>query len=891
MNRLNEVYKELKILGQIQHQGASAYDIAEKLNIDRSTASRYLNELVKKSKAIKIPGKPVRYKIYSSFHGMEQPDWGIRVGKSLQPILKKAMAAFLYPSKSLPILITGETGTGKTFLAEILSKVVNKKSNNKKQIPFITFNCADYANNPELLIGQIFGIKEEAFTGATKSKIGLVERAKDGILFLDEIHRLPPSGQEMLFYLMDKGMYRRLGETTRERYSNVTLIGATTEDPNRALLPTLNRRFSVKLTLPPLKERSREEREELLEQFLNEEKNKMNTNLFISNSCREFLLTYECPGNIGQLKSDIQIACARAYLRFLNNEEDCAIIKEEDLSSELTDDINEKASKHKSIKKVEKKDFSFNLDQSDPLRLPNIYEQLNKINKSNPLEVTKGKLQKMIQEYVQILSQKYKPPQFAKKGWQQLIDEDLLHALNLAYHQLKNQLPISIDRNQLYVLGLHLQNYRNHSKNNPYKESLPAVIHPNIKYRESARQLAAFLEKNIQLHLPKEEIELMAFFLTSERSNQRILEQSIAVILVTHGDSTASSMAHVTNTLLGNEVIHAIDMPLDISVNETYEQVKQEIKKQSNGKGVLLLVDLGSLVTMGDTIQHEVDIPIKTLSNVNLSIVLEAGRKSLVIDRSLDEIYEELKKIMFASLNNDTQTTNLHKKRLIATVCFTGEGASQLLEIWIKKYLSRLDQDVVVRTVRIDPTTKDTTVLNELKNYYDVVAIIGTVPVSIRDVPFIPAWELLQKDGISRMEKLLELTRNHTGLIENQDIPKSEFPQFILQGLGEIVTYVNPKIIVNILEEYMPPIQSFFQWDNTRELGIWMHIGSLMDRILSAKLNHTIDQFQKSIPIDQNIIITKEEEDIWSELLLKLESTFKIKIPAVVKRELIRLSK
>lgn len=882
MNRLDEVYKELKSFEQIHPQGASAYDIAKKLKIDRSTASRYLNKLVKENKVMKSPGKPVRYKTHSSFVNTQQADLEIRVGKSLQPILKKAMAAFLYPSNPLPILITGETGTGKTFLAETLSKIVNQTSDDKKQIPFITFNCADYANNPELLMGQIFGIKEGAFTGAAEDKIGLVERANNGILFLDEIHRLPPSGQEMLFYLMDKGIYRRLGETTKERYSNVSLIAATTEDPNKALLPTLNRRFSVKLTLPPLRERSREEREELLEQFLKEEKKKMNTDLLISDSCREILLTYECPGNIGQLKSDIQIACARAYLRFLNNEEDRVILKKEDLSNELMDGVNEK---------IKKQEFNSKSNLYDSSPLPNIYEKLNEINKNQPLEITNVKLQRIIQEYIQILSQKYKPPQLSKKGWQKLIDKDLLDALKLAYHKLKKQLPASVSINQLYVLGLHLQNYRNHSKNNRYHESLPSIIHPNIKYRQSAQQLALFLEKNIGLNLPEEEIELMAFFLKSERPHSSLVEQSIAVILVTHGEYTASSMAHVTNTLLGNEVIHAIDMPLDVSTNETYERVKQEIQKNPNIKGVLLLVDIGSLVTMGDTIQHEIDIPIRTLSNVNLSMVLEAGRKSLVSSLSLDEIYEETKKAMFAFIKNDAQTATMHKKRLIATVCFTGEGAAQLLETWIKKYLSTLDQDVIVRTVRIDPTTKDTTVLKELKSYYDIVAIIGTVSVSIDDVPFIPAWELLQKEGISRLEKLLELTRNRIDFIDNQTIEQKEFATLILQGLGEIVTYINPKIMIEILDEFMPPIQAFFQWDNTRELGMWMHLGSLVDRIISAKLNNTMEQLKKSVPIDRNITITKEEEEIWSKLLSKLESTFKIKIPAIIKKELVKLSR
>ena len=71
--------------------------------------------------------------------------------------------------------------------------VGNNKEN--KDYPFVTFNCADYFNNPQLLLSQLFGHVKGAFTGADTDKIGLVEKANGGILFLDEVHRLPPDGQ------------------------------------------------------------------------------------------------------------------------------------------------------------------------------------------------------------------------------------------------------------------------------------------------------------------------------------------------------------------------------------------------------------------------------------------------------------------------------------------------------------------------------------------------------------------------------------------------------------------------------------------------------------------------------------------------------------------------
>ena len=125
----------------------------------------------------------------------------------------------------------------------------------QKDSPLVIFNCADYADNSELLLSQLFGYVKGAFTGADHEKSGLVEKADGGILFLDEVHRLPSEGQEMLFYLIDKGMYRKLGETDNTRTARLLIIAATTEDLDSYLLTTFRRRIPMLIDLPPLSER------------------------------------------------------------------------------------------------------------------------------------------------------------------------------------------------------------------------------------------------------------------------------------------------------------------------------------------------------------------------------------------------------------------------------------------------------------------------------------------------------------------------------------------------------------------------------------------------------------------------------------------------------------
>ena len=375
MNRNQLIHNTLKdamqslnydVLSSGDIESFTATGIGEKLNLSRSSISLELNKLSKDGKLIYIKSRPVIFfdkKLFNEkfsvnikkdkFNSLKElveliekkrisevnrddNEFGIiGLNGSLKKIADQGRAAILYPPNGLHILLLGSTGVGKSLFAEYLYKFAIKIGRYTDKTKFVVFNCADYANNPQLLMSHLFGHAKGAFTGADDNKKGLIEAADGGILFLDEVHRLPSEGQEMLFSIMDHGIYRRLGETVTNRKSNVLLITATTENVNSSLLKTFTRRIPVILRIPDIRERHLSEREELVKYFFNIEGKRINENIIIDREVIWCFMLYDCKGNIGELKSDIQKVCANSYHSYISKGDKAMKIGKKDIPQEM----------------------------------------------------------------------------------------------------------------------------------------------------------------------------------------------------------------------------------------------------------------------------------------------------------------------------------------------------------------------------------------------------------------------------------------------------------------------------------------------------------------------------------------------------------------------------
>lgn len=210
----------------------------------------------------------------------------------------------------LPILITGETGTGK----DVFARLVHSHSLVKTG-PFVPFNCS--AVPRDLIESQLFGHRRGAFTGAIDSHPGVIQSAAGGTLFLDEIGDLDLGLQPKLLRFIESGEIHTLGDP-RPKTVKVRLIAATNADlEHRAASGTfradlLFRLGTARIILPPLRER-KDEIPALTTSFINKFSREANRpRLRVSDDLIAALLLYDWPGNIRQLSNELHRIVAMA---------------------------------------------------------------------------------------------------------------------------------------------------------------------------------------------------------------------------------------------------------------------------------------------------------------------------------------------------------------------------------------------------------------------------------------------------------------------------------------------------------------------------------------------------------------------------------------------------
>ncbi|MFR9242003.1 MAG: sigma 54-interacting transcriptional regulator [Clostridium baratii] len=890
MSKINEVYEALLSLQKEEGKGITASELSNYMKLDRANISRYLNKLFNEGKVTKEEGRPVKYsanidiikekEIISldnkSKENQSENSLDMMVGAnhSLQVPIQQAKAAMMYPPRGLHTLILGETGVGKSMFAELMYQFAKEDNLISKEAPFIRFNCADYADNPQLVIAQIFGVKKGAYTGADKDKDGLLKKANGGIMFLDEIHRLTPQGQEMLFTYIDKGYFRPLGDTDNPVFSDAQIIAATTEDPKSYLLKTFTRRIPMTITLPSLKERSASERYHLLEQFIKAESHRLGESIYFNKNALISFLLYDCPNNIGQLKSDIQLACAKAFLNYKANKKEFIIVELSDIHQRVSKGLMKLQEHRKEIDELlgnvgDVLRFSYNDDN-----IINLIEEEENVKGEYFYDIIENKLEYLKrkgmeeQEINQIINidiesyfKKYirdLPEEVRKEEITKIVSEDIANMVEEILDMASKKLKRHYDEKVYFGLALHLQGSLERIKqgNEIYHPKLNFI---RVQYADEfmiAMEAAKKLDDKFNVQVPLDEIGYLTMFLAAKPYElDEKKDEKVGVLVIMHGHATASSMVEVANKLIGEDHVVGLDMPLSMKSEKMYEVAKNKVKELNKGKGVLLLVDMGSLTNFGQMIKDETYINVKTIDMVSTLTVIEAGRKALN-GRGLDEIYKACQEISRFGVKSE-KPAKIQKEKLILTTCFTGEGSAKKIREFIVNGIN--NKNVKVKSLNILEKEAFIKEIEVLSKDYIILAIVGTVNLNVHGIPFISVTDLLAGNGLSELENI---------------ISREEDFQKISISIDSQLDDVDGEYLVKLIRDAIYEMQESLGVKISHEVfvGMVIHICFLIEKILKGENRKKFDKLNefRSEKGREFILI--------SQSLRKLELNYDIKI-------------
>lgn len=799
--------------------------LAEILQMERTLVSRLLNQLVEVNKVIKQDTRPVLYKLNK---GDKKTVFDDLIGAkgSLYAGIEQCKSAVTYPG-GLTILITGHSGVGKSHLATLVFQYAKQEKIIQPHAKFVVFNCADYANNEELLASKLFGYKQGAFTGALEDNEGIIAQADGGYLFLDEVHRLSPEGQEKLFLLLDKGIYQQLGGKDYHKVK-VRLICATTENPKTVLIETFLRRIPMVVNLPNLIERDMKERLAFIEYFYCCESALFHKKIKVSKEVVNYLLTCFLPGNIGELLNIIKVSCANASRK----------AKEEYVFVDIKDVVSSEFPKE-----------AYEYYQEEILEVSEHIQQETFVMSDNHTH----EVAQSIQEIYDLLHLDR-----AQAGEEMIIKRlkictnrisDVLYFHNFSdvanlYNNLfsthiEKGLKLltktygiryygnSVKTIASVLLSLQHPSFQAGEDQSLYCETLGLLKLEYFKYNLMAQRMLQYLKDSFNYNYGViEELYVTIYILSLVLKKQ---QHNINVVILAHGYSTASSIASLVNQLYSSYLIEAFDMPIDMEPMDIVSEIKKYAQHLSRDHGTIFLVDMGSLFDIYTLIKDSFDSEVVVINNISTHLALAVGSMVMqgkTIIEIVDSVMEECEmKYKYYERKS--------KKRAIVTTCASGIGTAYKIRDMIKRCI--VNERYHVEVVSCDYfTLKNMGEQADIFNKYDVQLIITTLGLHLPNVPTMLFSELFSREN---EDKIREVFKKFTDEESIAQIINNLMKMLTLENVISRLIILNPTKVIDSVDSILNLMEEHFQLslDSNLKLTLYIHIAIMIERCVLMK--------------------------------------------------------
>lgn len=844
MEAKEEIYQYIR--KNIKEDGVTAQSIAEIFGIKRNVASHYLNLLEKEGKLQKGTNRPVHFSIPTDTEKKaeecnnmidERPaaqkevsvfSKFIGYNGSMEQVIEKCKAAVNYPVNGLTMIICGASGVGKSYLASLIHQYAVESGAVEKNAPFVVLNCADYANNSELLSSVLFGHVKGAFTGANEEKQGLLAEADGGYLFLDEVHNLSAENQEKLFLFIDSQKYRMLGDSKNWQTAKVRLLFATTEDIHSTLLATFRRRIPFEIRIPDFLERSYGERFLLVSSFFQNEAEILKKNICVDSEYFRRMLNLHEEGNIGAVKSKIKVLCAQAYSQ--QREEELRITTPGKESSDI---------------------FHFYWNRPEKKKWMSSYQIFSNITGCFVPGMNYSKIEEVLELFLQTITRRLEENNFYEIPPFRHYEEKCRNSINKilkSYGYRLNELEID-EFYKMVIAVLFDETF--------FGAAFKISGYEKKKYRKYEVMISRILDAVLEDYNDNVR-EFLQTILTVWLSDKVKVKSKINALILMHGEHSASSMASLANEMIGDYVYEAFDMPIQVHTEDLIVKVNDYVRDIETNEGLVLLVDMGSLERMYDKISRNVDGDLVIVNNVSTAFALELGFS--LFDKA--DIYR-ITQMDMSQFNMKMQYyKGLSQKPNIIVSCISGEG----IAVEIKEILSRY-----VNTDEIDILMMDYSELKKQLNrgsaedFHNTIVVFTTTPLSSTVVPVMNVEELV--NGFTN-PSFPEFMLNKENVREfTNDIIKL----FTLKGVASRLRFLNPEVVMQEVDQVIRGYENYYhvQLPNFLRINLFLHTSIMIERVLVKEESGKIDSIDTEGINEESRKFIEVSKDIFKSIMMK----------------------
>lgn len=808
--------------------------VADAVKISRNLASFYLNELEKEKILLKVGGRPVYFlhkqTLERRFHmelldsAIEFPEdlWNLleekkRKGRkddilragTLSYCISQCKSAVKYPG-GVPVLMWGEPGTGKTYLAEYLYHFLIENQILSAKAPRLIYECSSIEQESEKDIPQLFGISGK--------RTGLLKEAEGGLLVIEHAEYMSRACQEVLARYLERKTEITGGPDTK-------LIFITQKNPSFGIEEALRTQIPVVTYLPPLRERSELEKRLFLKYFFEEEERKLGKKISISSNAYHMYMKYPFEGNLTQLKSCIRVSCANVLSRVGEAQEELEI-KSVHLPSEFLSVLEPEEDREMAGRKIYISELEIREEDNQLFtfynRMLGFYDsyQNNEISLFELIRREKDWLNEF-SNFI-IYEKKYSNKQI--RALEEMTGRVISQIRKKHMIFLPKSCEIILAR-FLYMLTDEKFIFTNWmaDKGDSAENFLKLLSREYPAEVFAAKEIQRSLEEMLEFEI--ENVNLIFLILSIKQYNHKLVNANYSAVIAAHGYSTASSIADAVNILLGKQVLDAFDMPLDTDVNEVISKIKEGLSEGRFSQNLILLVDMGTLEELGTIISGCSSVRIGIINNISTKTALSVGEGILKGD-AIEDILERT--CQETQLGYRVYDNTLKEPAIL----FSSESGAAMTGRVLQIFKDSFPKNHKIKLIPVDCSDKWNTEINRLRTRYELLFVSGTMDPQIPNIPFVGLEDIIANDSMEKVNHLLE---RYMAQEELHEFDEKLLQNFTLQNVLEYLTILNPDKLLSYIKDAVRQLQKRMGCDFAVKtiIGMYIHICCLLERLVT----------------------------------------------------------